>query len=392
LSHHLPKGFVFILAMLTSITPLAIDAYLPSFPTIAQEYDTSIDRIEITLSIYLIGFALGQLLGGPLSDRYGRKRFIYGGLGVYILFSFLIAASHSVEMLWICRFFQALGGGFAVVNTNAIVRDCFHGKEGARVFSIISMIMMVAPMLAPAIGATLLKLSSWHTIFIFLGLYALTLIYFITHLPETSPKSRSQKLLANYFVILRRLSAVILILTSGFAVSGMFVFITKASFIYMEYFQITPDYFILFFGLNVITIMFTSRLNIALLRYRSPLQLFTYGIMLQWSTGALLYLIGTGGYLYAVVALLMLFVGSLGLVFGNAIALLLEHFPSMSATANALNGVTGFMLAALMGFIASQLHDDTLYPVFAVMWSTSSLSILFLILLRKILAQEYPND
>ncbi|GGD49657.1 hypothetical protein GCM10012288_24650 [Malaciobacter pacificus] len=148
----MPKGFVVILAMLTSITPLAIDVYLPSFIQMSEYFYTSIDQIEITLSIYLLGFALGQLIGGPLSDRYGRKIFIFSGLVVYIIFSFLISLSSSVEQLWVFRFFQALGGGFAVVNTSAIVRDIYHGREGAKVFSVISMIMMIAPMIVPIIG------------------------------------------------------------------------------------------------------------------------------------------------------------------------------------------------------------------------------------------------
>jgi DHA1 family bicyclomycin/chloramphenicol resistance-like MFS transporter len=123
--YDLPKGFIFILAMLTSITPLAIDVYLPSFKQIANQFYTSIDQIEITLSIYLLGFALGQLLGGTLSDRYGRKIFIFGGLSVYILCSIFISLASTVEQLWVFRFFQAIGGGFAVVNTSAIVRDVY---------------------------------------------------------------------------------------------------------------------------------------------------------------------------------------------------------------------------------------------------------------------------
>ena len=168
--YKLPKGFIVILAMLTSITPLAIDVYLPSFVQIAEYFYTSTDEIEITLSIFLLGFGLGQLFGGPLSDKYGRKIFIFIGLSIYIIFSFMITLSDNIYELWLFRFFQALGGGFAVVNTNAIVRDIYSGKEGAKIFSIISMIMMIAPMLAPMIGATILHFFNWKYIFIFLSI------------------------------------------------------------------------------------------------------------------------------------------------------------------------------------------------------------------------------
>jgi len=176
---NLPKGFVVILALLTSITPLAIDMYLPSFTQIAQHFHTSIDNIEITLSIFLLGYSIGQLFGGPLSDRYGRKYFIYIGLGIYIIFSLMISLATSIEQFLIFRFIQAIGGGLAVINTNSIVRDIYHGNEGAKIFSTISMIMMIAPMIAPAIGTVILNTLGWKYIFGFLSVYAFCILYFV---------------------------------------------------------------------------------------------------------------------------------------------------------------------------------------------------------------------
>jgi DHA1 family bicyclomycin/chloramphenicol resistance-like MFS transporter len=381
--YNLPKGFIFILAMLTAITPLAIDVYLPSFTQIADQFYTSIDQIEITLSIYLLGFALGQLLGGPLSDRYGRKIFIFGGLIVYIIFSFSISLASSVEQLWIFRFFQAIGGGFAVVNTSAIVRDVFHGKEGAKIFSIISMIIMIAPMLAPVIGVAILHFFNWHYIFIFLSLYALTLLYFVTKLPETSPKIKTSKMFSNYIVILKNPSAVLLVLASGFGFSGLFIFITKASFIYMEYFNLDTIYFSLFFSLNVVSLIIFSRLNIKLLEKYSSMRLFISGIILQLFSAVLLFALSSVIVLPVVVIGFMLYIGALGFVFGNSMSLLLEHFKEISATATALNGVVGFTIASLVGLLASYFHDGSLVPIFMLMMSTSFISLSFLLLLLK---------
>lgn len=391
-NYNIPKGFIFILAMLTAISPLAIDVYLPSFTQIAGQFHTSIDQIEITLSIYLLGFALGQLLGGPLSDRYGRKIFIFSGLSVYVLFSFSIAFSSSIEQLWFFRFFQALGGGFAVVNTSAMVRDVYHGKEGAKIFSIISMIIMIAPMLAPVIGVGILYFFSWSYIFLFLSLYALILLFFITKLPETSPKIKRGGIFSNYFIIFKNSNAMLLIFASGFGFSGLFIFITKASFIYMEYFHLESVYFSLFFSLNVASLIAFSKLNIKLLEHYSSMRLFISGISLQLLTALLLFSFSSVLPLTLVVIGFMIFIGALGFVFGNAISLLLEHFQDISATATALNGVVGFMIAAFVGFLSSHFHNGTLSPIFALMICTSFVSLSLLsILLKRVSSKSYNH-
>jgi DHA1 family bicyclomycin/chloramphenicol resistance-like MFS transporter len=382
-SNNLPKYFVVILAMLTSISPLAIDVYLPSFSQISKYFYTSIDQIEITLSIYLVGFGLGQLVGGPLSDRYGRKIFIYMGLGVYIIFSFLISIASSLEELWIFRFFQALGGGFAVVNTNAIVRDLFHGKEGAKVFAVISMIMMLAPMIAPVIGITILHFFEWQYIFIFLSLYALILINFIRMLPETSPKIKTDSLFSNYQTVFANKVIVVLMFASGLGFSGLFIFITKASFIYMEYFKQDMIHFGMFFSLNVVSLMIWSKVNIMLLDRFSSMQLLLSGMSFQLFVGIYLLAISSFANLYEVVVGFMLFIGSLGFVFGNSIALILERFGKLSASATALNGVVGFMVAGLIGLGASLVHNGTLTPIFVLMCATTTLSLIILLLIRK---------
>ena len=381
--YNLPKGFVFILAMLISITPLAIDVYLPAFKNIANHFYTSIDEVEITLSLYLLGFSIGQLIGGPLSDKYGRKIFIFAGLVIYIIFSFLISQASSIEQLWVFRFFQAIGGGFAVVNTNAIVRDVYHGKEGAKVFSIISMIMMIAPLLAPAIGASILYLFSWDYIFLFLAFYALSIIYFINKLPETSPKIKKSNVLSNYKRVFKNKKAILFILAGGFGFSGMFIFITKSSFIYMEYFNVEMNYFTILFGMNVLTLIFFSRLNIYFLKKYSSYKLLFFGVSLQLISAILLLVFFFYHSLYSVLLLIMLYVGALGFIFANAISLVLEDFGDISATTNSLYGVIGFIISSFVGFLSSYFHTDSLVPIFILMCTTSFISFSILIYLKK---------
>lgn len=383
LKHQLPKGFVFILAMLSSITPLAVDMYLPSFVQMSTYFYTSIDQIEVTVAIFLLGFGTGQLIGGPLSDKYGRKLFISIGLVIYILFSFLITTSQSVEELWVFRFFQAIGGGFAVVNTNAIVRDLFHGKEGAKVFSIVSMILMVAPMIAPAIGTLIINFFDWHYIFYFLCIYAFLLSYFIIKLPETSPKVEDKNLYKNYKRILSSKKSLALMAANAFGFSGLFVFITKSSFIYMEYFQVDPNTFTVLFGLNVLSLIILSRLNIKLLQKYSTFSILIKGVSLQLAAGIILFAFGSMHTVSSVLILMMVYIGTLGFVFANSISLLLEDFGDISATANALNGVIGFIVAAIIGFFASLIHDGTLGSIFALMVSTSAVSFCILYFVLK---------
>ena len=377
----LPKGFIVILAMLTSISPLAIDVYLPSFTQISKYFYTSIDQIEVTLSIYLIGFALGQLVGGPLSDRYGRKIFIFVGLSIYILFSFMISIASSLEQLWVFRFFQAIGGGFAVVNTSAIVRDLFHGKEGAKVFSMISMVMMIAPMVAPVVGATILHFFSWQFIFIFLSIYAMLLLYFITKLPETSPKTKTKNLFTNYITILKNKQAILLMLAGGFGISALFIFITKSSFIYMEYYKLDTIYFSLLFGLNAFGLILATKLNIILLERHSSIKLFLYAIIFQIGIAIALYFLSKFHILPIMILGFVLYVSTLGLIFANVLSLLLEHFKTISATATELNGVMGFTISAFIVFIASLFHDGGLDNIFYLMIFTSIISLVILVFL-----------
>ncbi len=373
----LPRGFIFLLASLTAISPLAIDAYLPAMPAMSDSFDTPIGYIEMTLSIYLAGFSLGQLVGGPMSDRYGRKVVINTGLLFYIFFSYLIIQAGSVEQLWLYRFFQALGGGFAVVNTAAIVRDNFHGKESAKVFSFVSMVMMMAPMLAPTLGTLILHYFTWEYIFGFLGVYAALVLGWIQLIPETSPKTKGKNVFKDYWEILSTKRALFLAFTSAFGMSGMFVFITKSSFVYMEYFGVEKYLFTLFFGMNVAMVILFSRLNIYLLQRFDPRQMLRFGVGVQIFSALFLILLSFEGNVYFIVPFLMLFVGALGFIFANVISLVLELFPHISGTANAVVGVMGFAVSSMMGFAASLLPETEIYPVFLIMLCAPLISITF---------------
>lgn len=366
---------VLILAALTSVTPLSIDMYLPSMPQIASSMSVGIEKIEMTVSIFLLFFALGQMIGGALSDRIGRRKTALSGLIGFIVADFALFYTASLEQLYLFRALQAFFGGLAIVNSAAVVRDLFHGTEAAKFFSAIASVTMIAPMIAPALGALVIAHYPWNTIFLFLGIYASAVaIALFFRMPETGTRTRNPVLSA-YRRILTHRQALGYILTLSFAFSGMFVFIEKSSFIYMEYFAQSRSVFPIFFGANVVVMILMTRLNIRLLQNYSASSLLRTGVVIQFTASLLLVGIAKHASLSEVFILLMLYVGILGIIFGNGMALALEHFKHDSGVANSVIGVTEFTIAGAIGFFASTLHTGELFSVFTTMSVTAGLSL-----------------
>ena len=225
------RGFAWLLAALVALGPLAIDAYLPAMPEMAVDLATSLHNIEITLSVFLVGFAAGQLFGGPFSDRFGRRLTILLGLSVFILGSAAIALGSNIELLWVGRVLQAFGGGMGVVNTMAVVRDRYSGSASAQILSQIVTIMMAAPLLAPFIGAALLLVSDWRSIFWFLAAYAVILLVLLRRfLPETRRIEESVHTLSvwqRYKSVLLNKRAAGFLFAVAFSNAGMFAFFNQ---------------------------------------------------------------------------------------------------------------------------------------------------------------------
>ena len=246
---------IILLSVLSSVAPMGVDTYIPSIPDIANAFNVSIEKIELSLSVFLIGFSVGQIFGGPISDKYGRKMSSVFGLLGFAFFSFIIIFSTTIYELWFFRFFEAFFGGIVVVNAAAAVRDRFHGVEAAKVFSLIGMVRSFAPLIAPAIGAFIIHFYSWKAIFIFLTLYALVVAFFIYKDLEESYTYSKQNVIESFKTVLSHKLALKAMLVLGFSFGGFFIIIAKTSFIYIEYFKIPTDYFPFFFGINFIVLM-----------------------------------------------------------------------------------------------------------------------------------------
>lgn len=378
-----------MLAMLVAVTPLAIDMYLPAMQLMATDLDAPIHHVELSISGYLFGFALGQIAGGTLSDRWGRKPAVTLGLLIFSVTSLALMYVESVDALLVLRVFQALGGGIAVVNASAIVRDLYSGKEMARVLSMIAMVMLIAPLIAPLLGALVTEILGWRVIFLTLAVYAgMVGVVFVWMVPESRARltdGERPRMFAAYLNVFRHRVAMTYVLVLSFSFSGMFAFITAAPFAYLEYFDVSPSLFPVLFGANIITMMLCGRINMRLLNRYGPNCLLLAGLSLQSIAGVGLVLASLwDGGLGIVVVLNMLFVGSLGLIAANATTGCLHFFPEMSASANAVIGVVEFCMGALVGLIWTQLHDYTLVPMAVVMATCAGLGLLSLLSMRQI--------
>jgi DHA1 family bicyclomycin/chloramphenicol resistance-like MFS transporter len=366
------RSLLFLLAGLTALAPLAIDAYLPAIPSMAISFGTSIHHVELSLSLFLAGFAIGQLIGGPLSDHFGRRLTVFVGLSIFAFGTLGIIFSSSLSGLLLFRIIEALGGGMAIVNSGAIIRDVSSGRDSARNLSQMALIMMMAPLLAPVIGMGLLHITGWHGIFVFLLTYTVIITFFIyRNIPETRAKNEHRpSAIQRYLAVLKHRQALGYLFALCFAYGGMFAFITGSPSVYMGFFNISETIYPLFFAANIVTMILANRINVRLLRYCNPSYLLSLGQSIQLVTGITLlsyvFIVDTP-LLAVVVGLVMLFVGSQSFIVSNATSSTIEFFPNNSGTASALLGASGFAMGALSGSLVGLLGDGTPLPMALVM-------------------------
>jgi DHA1 family bicyclomycin/chloramphenicol resistance-like MFS transporter len=368
-------GWLVLLGLLTAVAPLSIDMYLPSFPDVEKALAAPHGGMELTLAYFFIGLTLGQLFYGPLSDRFGRKPPLYFGFALYTLASIGCALSVNVTMLWICRFLQGLGGCAGIVIPTAIVRDRTGVRDSARAFSMLMLVMGLAPILAPLIGGWLLSSFGWRSIFVALAIFgslSLTAIFIsleeshaIAHEPPLSLKNVAR----NYIYLLKNKSYLGYALAGGLSTAGMFAYITGSPFVLINLYGVQPRHFGWFFAANAFGLIASSQLNARALKAFAASTILRNALWVPPVAGLTLAALACSGFisLHWFMIGFFFFIASLGWINPNATAAALATHGQIAGAAAALISAMRFLLATLAGAMVGAFHNGTGQPLTVVM-------------------------
>lgn len=375
----LPRYFILFVAALIALGPFAIDTYLPALPQMAEALGVDIVQVNNTLSVYLFGFALGQIVGGPISDQIGRRPIGMIGLLLFMLTSVLIARANDIQQILWLRGVQAFGGGFATVICMAMVRDAFSAEEAAKKFPKVMLVMLTAPLVAPAIGAAMLELG-WASIFIFLAAYAGLMLLGFTKMPETANSRVGRLMLGQifpqYIAVLSfrdqgKLMGLRWIFSQGFLSSIMLVFITNSSFIYLQHYGIAEQQFVFYFAANVVAMMIGTSITSRLIHRIHPFRLYTAARYLQLAAMSLLAFLVTTTQLpvWGFTPLLAICIGCAGVINPSVQGMYLAPFGKLSGSATSLMSMSMFLFGSLLGVLSGWFYNDTLAPIVLTMFA-----------------------
>lgn len=392
---------IILLGILAALGPFTIDMYLPGFQNIADDFNSDEQKVAFTLTSYFIGIAIGQLFYGPIMDKYGRKRPLIFGLFLYLIAAIGCAHSVSIEMLIGMRFVQALGGCVGMVAATAIITDVYEINYRARAFSLIMLVMGVAPLIAPASGSFFLAYGHWSYIFYFLALFSgliAVLIYFF--LPETAKFMHSNKLvpqqiILDYFEILKNRTFLYYTLAGSIALSILFAYISSASYIFLTYYGLNKATFSILFAINASGLISGTYINGWLTRKYNFIKIGNYAtvILVVISTLVLgIYSVYPEiPYPWVVVGLFSILF-TIGFINPNALAASMAPFTGNSGAASALGGAirmgAGAMVAGIIGFLPA----ENAFWMFMMMAVLSVITVLFYLILPKRIPKEISKS
>jgi DHA1 family bicyclomycin/chloramphenicol resistance-like MFS transporter len=368
-------GMIVALGALTAFAPLSIDMYLPAFPALEGYFATDAGAVQATLAAFFIGLAIGQAFHGPLSDRFGRRAPLMAGIGIYIAASIGAIFAPDIETLAVLRFIQAIGGCAGMVIARAMVRDLFDERDSAKVFSMLMLVMGLAPILAPLLGGQILILADWRVIFLVLaGFGALCLFGVVVFLPETHGPDRRQR--GGLGPVLRaygRLLADPIFMGFGVAnallSAGLFSYITGSPFVFITLYGVSPQEYGLLFSLNAIGLIAATQVNVRLLRYWSGRQILKVAMAINAVAGLALagMALAQPASLFLLMVPLFTTLVSLGFVGANAMAAAMSRAGHHAGAASALLGVMQFGFGAVAGAAVSLFENGTAGPMGLVM-------------------------
>jgi DHA1 family bicyclomycin/chloramphenicol resistance-like MFS transporter len=383
---------IIVLGSLIALGPLTIDMYLPAFPQLARDLDASAASVQLTLTGMLGGLAVGQLVIGPLSDAFGRRRPLIAGLVVHAMASVLCAVAPNIHVLSAVRVLQGFAGAAISVVALATVRDLFSGLAVARTMSRLMLVIGMAPIVAPSIGGFILGVTDWRGIFVVLAAAAVVLVLVaVLGLRETLPVERRRSArvgatLRTYVSLLKDGTFVSLVLVGGLMFASIFAYVSGASFVLQEGFGLDERTFGLVFGANALALTVVSQVNPLLLRRFGQVDVLTAGILVSAAAAGSLVVAGlTGiGGLAGVLVPLMVVLGSAGLAMPNTPSLALNRHGEAAGTASAMLGFVQFGVGAAVAPLVGAFGSTTAVPMGAVMLLVTGLAaVLMFVVVRR---------
>jgi MFS transporter, DHA1 family, multidrug resistance protein len=378
---------ILILGILTAYVPFSIDSYLPAMPNIAEYFGTTSARMAYSLSTFFIGFAFGQIIYGPLLDRFGRKAPVYIGIFISILASLACISAWNVTSFIIFRFLQALGASVASVSALAMVRDFFPPEESSKIFSMLVLVIGASPLLAPYLGSHIMALLNWHWIFVFLIFMALVLMSLVRfalpigYLPDKDASLKIRKVARNYRDILVNPQFITYAVGGAFSFASLFIYVAGSPIIFMENYHVTPKVFgYIFAGLSV-GFIGGSQLNILLLKYFSSQKIFRFALVSQFIIGSIFY-IGVVNHWFdrnLNIAFLFLVLLCIGFTSPNGIALALAPIRKNMGSASALVGMIRIGVAGLSSASIGFLGVTNTIPVAGMITATACISLMIIL-------------
>jgi len=383
--------YIFVLGSLTALGPFSIDMYLPGFEDIAHSLNTSVATVALSLSSYFIGISLGQLLYGPLLDRYGRKRPLYAGLALYIVSTIICMQVRDINTLIILRFIQAVGSCAAQVAAMAMVRDLFGPKESAKVFSLLLLVLGASPMIAPTAGGYIVVNFGWRTIFLvltILGVLITALTIFL--LPESyaADKNFSLKprpIIRNFISVFREPQFLVFVFVQSLAFAGLLAYVSGSPIVFMNIFHVDKRTYGWIFAFLSVAFIGLSQFNSLFLKKYSSEQIIWVALIGQVLVAAIFLAGNIAGWygLPQTILFIFLFLGCLGFTNPNAAALSLAPFSKNAGTASALLGALQMGIGAVASMGIGAFSSTSATPMIAIMATTSLAALLILIIGKR---------
>ncbi|SOD12944.1 multidrug effflux MFS transporter [Pedobacter xixiisoli] len=384
---------ILILGCLAALAPFSIDMYLPGFKSIAKDLNTDVPNVSLSLATFFIGISAGQLLYGPLLDKFGRKKPLYFGLSLFILSSISCLFVKSIDQLIILRFIQAIGCCSASVAAIAMVRDLFTVEESPKVFASLMLVIAVSPMLAPTAGGYLITALGWKSVFVFLGLMAILMLFASkwwlpeSYKPDANYSLKPKPILSNFLTVLKEPSFYTYALVSAITFSGLFAYVSSSPVVFMDLYKVTETGYGWIFALLSVFFIGFSQVNSYILRWFTSKRIVFWALLAQCIFSVLFLFSAVYNLLnlYTTIAFIALFLGCLGFINPNASALSLAPFKKNAGSASALMGALQMGLGALASAAISMFAADVVWPMPAVM-TVAALVGLFCLLIggRKI--------